>query len=422
MPGPSVAATDLRSIDIASHEIYETGVPHEGFRLLREHRPVHWHPWDWRHGGFWALTKHADIVAASKDLETFSSAQGINLWELTAEAIEARRSILESDPPDHTRLRRIVSSAFTPRKVKEYAAYTRDVTRTLLDAAVAEGEFDWIERVAAPLPINVLVSILGVPEEDAPYLIELTDHCAEGTSDIALDPGAYGNTTPLHLLPLNSPAAWAMFEYGRKIGEERRRHPTDDLTSRLVHAEVDGERLSDAEYTNFFQTLVFAGNETTRAAISQGLLALLQHPDQFERIYADPSLVGTAVHELIRWSSPVHHLGRTVTRDTQLRGVTLCQGDKVMMWYASANYDEEVFDDPYRLDVGRTPNPEIAFGGGGPHYCLGAFLARLEVAILLEEIVAHDIRFELTGFPRRLRSNLFNGIQSMPVRVTRRPA
>ncbi len=410
---------DLDAIDIASHEIYERAVPHASFRLLRAHSPVHWHPWDWSHGGFWAITKHADVVAISKDLDTFASGDGINLWELAPEALAARRSILEADPPLHTRLRRIVSSAFTPRKVQEYAADTRGITRRLLDGAVAEGEFDWVERVAAPLPINVLVSILGIPESDTPLLIELTDHCAVGTSDIPLDPTAYGNTTPLHLLPLNSPAAWALFEYGRKIGEERRANPTDDLVSRLVHAEIDGDRLTDAEYTNFFQTLVFAGNETTRGAIAQGMLVLIQQPGQLERLHADPSLIPTAVDELIRWTSPVHHLGRTATRDTEVRGVPIRRGDKLMMWYVSANYDEEVFDDPYRLDVGRSPNPEVAFGGGGPHYCLGAFVTRLEVRILLEEIVARGLRFELAGEPRRLRTNLFNGLVSMPVRVAR---
>jgi cytochrome P450 len=301
--------------------------------------------------------------------------------------------------------------------VQDYAGYTRAVARRLLDDALADDAFDWVERVAAPLPINVLVSILGVPEEDAPFLIELTDHCAEGTSDVELDPGAYGNTTPLRLLPLNSPAAWAMFEYGRKIGDERRRCPADDLTSRLVHAEIDGDRLTDAEYTNFFQTLVFAGNETTRAAVAQGMLALIEHPEQLERLRADPALVPSAVDEIIRWSSPVHHLGRTVARDAELRGKRLRAGDRLMLFYVSANYDEDVFAEPYRFDVGRSPNAEIAFGGGGPHYCLGAFLSRLELRVLLEELLARDVRLELAGEPVRLRSNLFNGLRSLPVRV-----
>jgi cytochrome P450 len=417
----AISAAALASIDIASQELYERGVPHEQFRLLREHDPVHWHPWDWSGGGFWALTKHADVARVSKDPETFSSAVGhIYLWDLEPDALEARRSLIETDGAAHARLRRIVSSAFTPKKVRSYEAYTREIAGRLLDRAVAEGELDWVEGVAAPLPINVLVSILGIPDDDAPMMIDLSNHLAEGTSDIPLDPSAYGNTTPLRLLPFNSPASHALFEYGRKIGEERRRDPKDDLVSRLVHAEVDGDRLTDAEYTNFFQLMVFAGNETTRTAISQGMLALMEHPDEFERIFREPELTDSAVEELIRWASPVMYFRRTATRDTELRGVSIAKGDKVVMWYVSANYDEEVFEDPYRLDLGRTPNEQASFGAGGPHYCLGAFLARLEIRVLLEEIRARNVRFELAGEPKRLRSNFVNGLESMPVRAVRR--
>jgi cytochrome P450 len=417
----AISAADLASIDVASQELYERGVPHEEFRLLREHDPVHWHPWDWRGGGFWALTKHADVTQVSKDPETFSSAAGhIYLWDLEPDALEARRSLIETDGAAHARLRRIVSSAFTPKKVRDYESYTREIAQELLDGVVARGEFDWVEGIAAPLPINVIVSILGIPDEDAPMMIDLSNHLAEGTSDIPLDPNAYGNTTPLRLLPFNSPASHALFEYGRKIGEERRRDPKDDLVSRLVHAEVDGDSLTDAEYTNFFQLMVFAGNETTRTAISQGMLALMEHPDEFERIFREPELTDTAVEELIRWASPVMYFRRTATRDTELRGERIAEGDKVVMWYVSANYDEEVFDDPYRLDLGRMPNEQASFGAGGPHYCLGAFLARLEIRILLEEIRARNVRFELAGEPKRLRSNFVNGLESMPVRVVRR--
>jgi cholest-4-en-3-one 26-monooxygenase len=416
----AISDAELASIDVASQELYEQGVPHEAFRFLREHDPVHWHPWDWQGGGFWALTKHADVVAVSKDSATFSSAAGhIYLWDLEPDALEARRSLIETDPPDHSRLRRIVSSAFTPKKVKDYEAYTREIASTLLDGVVSKGDFDWVEGIAAPLPINVVVSILGIADEDAPMMVELSNHLAEGTSDIPLDPSAYGNTTPLRLLPFNSPASWALFEYARRIGEERRKNPRDDLVSRLVHAEVDGDRLTDAEYTNFFQLMVFAGNETTRTAISQGMLALMEHPEQMDRIVEDPALIPTAVEELIRWASPVMYFRRTATRDTELRGVPIRAGDKVVMWYISANYDEEVFADPYRLDVARIPNDEVSFGGGGAHYCLGAFLARLEITILLEEMLARRIRFRLAGRPRRLRSNFVNGIASMPVSVVR---
>jgi cytochrome P450 len=417
----AVVREDLSSIDIASPEVYEQGVPHERFRLLRERDPVHWHPWSWSGGGFWAITKYDDVVAISKDSETFSSAKGhIYLWELDDEALEVRRSLIETDPPDHSRLRRIVSSAFTPRKVKDYEEFTRAIAGDLLEAALAEGEVDLVEALSAPLPINVLVSILGVPEGDAQYMIELTDHLVEGTSDRPLDPSAYGNTTPLHLLPFNSPASWALFEYGRRIGEERRKNPADDLVSRLVQAEVDGDRLNDVEYTNFFQLLVFAGNETTRSGISQGMLALMEHPDEHDRLASDPALVETAVEEILRWGSPVMYFRRTVMRDTEIRGVPVAKGDKVVMWYVSANYDEEVFEDPYRFDVGREgPRESTSFGGGGAHYCLGAWLARLELRILLEEMLKRKLRFELNGRPRRIRTNFVNGIESMPVRVVR---
>jgi cholest-4-en-3-one 26-monooxygenase len=412
---------DLAGIDIASPEVYERGVPHEQFRLLRQHDPVHWHPWPWEGDGFWAITKYDDVVVISKDPATFSSAKGhIYLWELDEEALEVRRSLIETDPPSHSRLRRIVSSAFTPRKVKDYESFTRTITGELLDAAIEQGEVDLVKAISAPLPINVLVSILGVADEDAPMMIELTDHLVEGTSDRPLDPSAYGNTTPLHLLPFNSPASFALFEYGRKLGEQRRREPADDLVTRLVKAEVDGDSLTDVEYTNFFQLLVFAGNETTRSGISQGMLALMEHPGELDRLAADPALVETAVEEIIRWGSPVMYFRRTVMRDTEIRGVPVAEGDKVVMWYVSANYDEDVFEDPYRFDVGRRgPRESTSFGGGGPHYCLGAWLARLEIRVLLEEMLRRKVRFELAGTPHRIRTNFVNGIESMPVRVVR---
>lgn len=409
----------LARIDIASQEIYEQGIPHEAFKLLRAHDPVHWHPWPWSGGGFWAVTKYDDVVAVSKDWETYSSAKGhIYLWELDDEALEARRSLIETDPPAHNRLRRLVSSAFTPRKVGEYELFTRQIARRLLDAAASSGAVDLVEAIAAPLPINVIVSILGVPDEDAPMMIELTDHLVAGTTDRPLDPTAYGNTTPLHLLPFNSPASWALFEYGRTLGELRRREPKDDLVTRLVFAEVDGDSLTDAEYTNFFQLLVFAGNETTRSAIGQGLLALMQHPEEQERLHAEPGLIPTAVEEILRWATPVLYFRRTATREAELRGVRIREGDKVVMWYVSANFDEEVFEDPYRFDVGRrAPRESTSFGGGGPHYCLGAWLARLELRVLLEEIVRRGLRFELAGEPVRIRTNFVNGLHHLPARV-----
>jgi cholest-4-en-3-one 26-monooxygenase len=415
----TIVHEDLANIDVASPGVYEQGVPHELLAALRAHDPVHWHPWPGKGGGFWLLSKHADVVAAGKDTATYSSGVGhISLEDREPDALEARRSLIETDPPAHTRLRKIVSSAFTPKKVREYEGYTREIAGQLLDRALDAGEFDFVTMVSEPLPIQVIVSILGVPAEDADLMIELSNELAAATDpDHVPDPDRYPNVVEPRLLPFGSPAAWEIFEYGRRIGEERRRGPTDDLVSRLVHAEVDGERLSDIEYCNFFQLFVFAGNETTRSAISQGMLALMQNPGELERLYDDPSLVPSAVEEINRWATPVIMFRRTATRDTEMRGIPIRGGDKVALWYISANFDDEVFADPLRFDVGRAPNDQVSFGGGGAHFCLGAFLARLEIRVLLEEIIARNVRFEQTGPEVRLRSNFLNGMKSMPVRA-----
>jgi cytochrome P450 len=415
----TVVQDDLANVDVASPRVYAEGVPHETFAALRAHDPVHWHPWPGTRDGFWLLTKHADVVAVGKDPDTFSSQVGhIALEDREPDALAARQSLIETDPPDHTRLRKLVSYAFTRSKVKEYEDYTRMIARDLLDKAIAQGEFDWVTEISEPLPITVLISILGLPQEDAPMLIELTSEMAAATDpEYRPDQAKYPTNIDPRLLPFGTPAAYHVFEYGRKIGEERRKNPTDDLVSRLVHAEVDGERLNDTEYSNFFELFIFAGNETTRTGISQGTLALMEHPDEFDRLEADPSLMPTAVDEILRYGTPIIYFRRTATRDTEIRGVPVEAGDRVALWYVAANFDEEVFADPHRFDVGRQPNPHVTFGRGGPHFCIGSFLARLEIRILLEEILARSVRFELTGPPVRLSSNFINGFKSLPVRV-----
>ncbi|HLY50481.1 MAG TPA: cytochrome P450 [Solirubrobacteraceae bacterium] len=415
----ALLAEDLASIDVASPAVYAQGVPHEALAALRRHDPVHWHPWPGTRGGFWLLSKHADVIAVGKDPRRFSSQVGhIALEDREPDALAARQSLIETDPPEHTRLRKLVSDAFTRSKVKEYEAYTRNVVRDLLDRAIAQGEFDWVKEISEPVPVNVLISILGLPEEDIPTLIEWTSELAAATdSEHTPDPVRYPSDVDTRLLPFGSPAALQIFEYGHRIGEERRKHATDDLVSRLVHAEVDGERLNDTEYSNFFELFIFAGNETTRTGISQGMLALMENPDQFDRLLDDPSLVPSAVDEVLRYGTPVIYFRRTATQDTEIRGVPIQAGDRVAMWFLSANFDEEVFEDPQRFDVGRRPNPHTAFGRGGPHFCLGSFLARLEIGIVLEEILARKVRFELTGPPVRLSSNFVNGLKSLPVRV-----
>jgi cytochrome P450 len=410
---------DLANVDVASPRVYAEGVPHEALAALRSHDPVHWHPWPGTRDGFWLLTKHADVLAVGKDPQTFSSQVGhIALEDREADALAARQSLIETDPPEHTRLRKLVSYAFTRSKVKEYEDYTRMIASDLLDKAIAMREFDWVTEISEPLPITVLISILGLPQEDAPMLIELTSEMAAATDpDYRPDPSKYPTDIDPRLLPFGTPAAYHVFEYGRTIGAERRKNPTDDLVSRLVHAEVDGERLNDTEYSNFFELFIFAGNETTRTGISQGALALMEHPDEFDRLEADPSLMQTAVDEILRYGTPIIYFRRTATRPTEIRGVPIEAGDRVALWYLAANFDEDVFEDPYRFDIARHPNPHVTFGRGGPHFCLGSFLAHLEIRILLEEILARNVRFELTGPPVRLSSNFINGFKSLPVRV-----
>ena len=414
------SAADLAAIDIASAQLYERdGIPHEAFGLLRRHDPVHWHPWDNQRGGFWAVTTRADLTTVTRDWQTYTSEQHVNLWELDAEAQAARRSLIESDGPDHVRLRRLVTQPFTLRRMSGYHDATRAIVDELLDDAIGAGDCDAVKALSEPLPIRVIVSILGVPSADGEFLVQLSNQLVEGTSAETLDPHAYGNTTPLDLLPFNSPAAHALFEFGRAVGAERRACPADDLVSKLVTANVDGDQLSDTEFCNFFQLLVFAGNETTRTAISNGLLAFMQFPDQLERLHADPSLIPTAVEEIIRWATPVLHMRRTATTDTELHGVAISEGEWAVLWYASANFDELAFDDPMRFDVGRPVKPDhVAFGSFGPHHCLGAPLARLELRLLLEQIVARGVRMTQSAPVVRVRSNFVNGIVSLPCRLT----
>jgi cytochrome P450 len=410
---------DLAHLDVASPKVYAQGVPHAELAAIRRHDPVHWHPWPGTRGGFWLLSKHADVVAVGKQPRLYSSQVGhIALEDRAPDELQARRSMIETDPPEHTRLRRLVSYAFTRPKVKEYEDFTRATVRRLLDAAIAKREFDWVREISEPLPVTILISILGLPAEDVPMVVELTSEMAAATDeDYRPDPVKYPTDIDPRLLPFGTPAAQAVYEYGRRIGAERREHPRDDLVSRLVHAEVDGEHLTDSEYTNFFQLFIFAGNETTRTAISHGILALMEHPGEFERLGRDRSLMDTAVDEILRYGTPLIYFRRTATEDTEIRGVPIRAGDRVALWYLSANFDEDVFEDPHRFDIGRSPNPHTTFGRGGPHFCIGSFLAKLEIGILLEEMLARKVRFELTGPPVRLSSNFVNGFKSIPVRV-----
>ena len=412
----------LDEIDLGNDAFVER-IPHETFALLRREAPVWWY--DWPGGrGFWCVTKHADVVSVSRDTKTFSSAQGANLEDLDEEMMAARRSMLETDPPRHTRLRGLVGPPFTPRAVKAYELALRELTREILDRALPLGEFDFVEEIAKELPIRVLARLLGTPESDTDRLIDWGDRMIANTdpdyADVLHDSP---ESEAYRLVPFRSPAALELFEYGHALAAERRREPRDDLVSKLVHTEIDGERLTEREFDTMFLLLVVAGNETTRQAIAHGMLALVEHPDQWERLRGDPQLAWErGADEILRWSSPVLHFRRTATADTEIRGQPVAAGDKVVVWYVSANFDEEVFEAPERFDVGRSPNRHLTFGGGGPHYCLGAHLAKLEVQVLFDELLPRLDALEVTGPVERMRTNFTNAIKRMPVRVTARGA
>ena len=410
---PPSASAPILAPEVADPRLYLEGIPHERFAEIRATPGLAWHPYG--DNGFWAVARHADVRAVSRNPAVFSSAIGhTNLWDLEADALEARRSLIDTDAPDHTRLRRMVAGAFTPKNIRRWEEAVREITVELLDEFVARGGGDWVELVAAPLPIRVILAMLGVPVSDAGYLVELSNYLVEGTSDAqSLPPDAFGNTTELRLLPFNSPASHALFEYGEDIRSERRAEPRDDLVTHLVKAEADGGRISRHEYRHLFHLLVFAGNETTRTAISHGAMALAANPDQWRRVLDDPELIETATEEVIRWATPVLHMRRTAAADYELAGTPIAAGDKVVMWYGSANRDEAVFEDPFRFDVGRASGEHFAFGGGGPHLCLGAFLARLEVSVLLEEMAARQLFLAQRGEPERMASSFIHGVLSV---------
>ena len=394
-------AITVGGVDLTEPDVYLAGMPYDAFRELRHRAPVAWHP----HGdtGFWALTRYDDIYAVSRDSETWSSQATGVFFDVPApeDAYQLELMMLTMDPPRHTALRALVSRGFTPRHVARLSARTADMARAIVDDALERGECEFVNDVAGALPSYVIAELLGIPLEDGRRLYALTDIM---------------NTRPLHDPELVQ-AQMQMFEYASELAALKRASPGDDIATALLHAEVDGQRLTDLEFNLFFLLLLNAGGDTTRNLVAAGTLALIEHPEQRRRLTADPSLMPTAIEEMLRWTSPVTVFTRTATRDTEVGGVRMRAGERVAMFYPSANRDEAHFADPDRFDVGRTPNQHLAFGGGGTHFCLGASLARAEAAAIFREILIRTTDIEPIGPAERVRSVLMNGIRSMPVRL-----
>jgi cytochrome P450 len=411
----------LGEIDLVNPDNYVERVPFEWFDHLREDHPVVWHPEPEPNGGFWAITRYDDLTAVHMDWETYSSELGaVGLEELDPEQLAIRRSMLETDPPRHTELRKICSKRFSARGVGKYEDWIRDVARGVLDQALAKGELDFVSEISRELPIRFLCSIFTVPQDDAPELIAWGDQMiANQDPDLSAAVVDKVDTEEYRLLPFRSPTALKVFAYADRQRDLRLEEPDDDVIQALTIAQSEGV-LDEREFHNYFALLMIAGNETTRHTISHGMLALMERPDQLELLRDEPERIATATEEILRWATPVFHFRRTATRDTELHGQRIRAGDKVVTWYVSANHDPEVFPDPYSFDVTRTPNDHVTFGPGGPHFCLGAHLARLETKILFQELIPRLDSIELTGPVERIRSNFVNGVKRMPVRVTTR--
>jgi len=401
----------LADVNLCDLDQFEVGVPHHVFKLLRAEAPVFWHPEPNGGPGFWVVTKYRDLIAVSKDPATFSSWRGgTNLFDTTPEQLSQTRMImLNMDPPAHSKYRRLVNQGFTLRMVARLEPHIREMAHRIVDHVAAIGECDFVTEVAAELPLQVIAEFLGVPLADRHKVFEWSNRL------IGFDDPEFRDSADS--VAQGQQAAAEMYMYANQLALERRDHPRDDLVSVLMRGEVDGERLSEMEFDSFFLLLAVAGNETTRNLISGGMLALLEHPEQRQRLLADMSLLPTAVEEMLRWVSPVMHFRRTATRDTELRGQKIRERDKVVIFYPSANRDEEIFPDGDRFDVGRTPNEHLAFGIG-EHFCLGSNLARLEIRLLFEELLTRLPDIELAGPVHRLRSNFIGGIKRMPVRFT----
>jgi cytochrome P450 len=406
------------AVDLTDLDMWARGVPYSEFARLRRQAPVTWHDEAPPNSGFWSVCGYQDIVSASRDVATFSSVRGISFEEPTDADMAARRTIIDTDPPDHTKLRKIVSGSFTQRAVSVYRHFIEQLTEHVLDAALADGDIEFVDAVAKEVPIRVLARIMGLPGADLGTFIDLGDRLIANTDpDITDVVWGRDDTDAYRKFPFRSPYGKQLWDLGREVIADRLRSPGDDLLSTLLRAEVDGDRLSEVDLDNFFSILVVAGNETTRIAIAQGVLAFCEHPEQWQRLRSDPGLLSSATEEVLRWTCPTHFMRRTATADTCLGGTQIRAGDKVVLWYVSGNRDETEFPSPDVFDVGRDPNRHLSFGRGGPHLCLGAHLARLEVHIVLGALARRVASFELAGPPRRIRSNFTNGLRELPVRV-----
>lgn len=399
----------LEDIDLLDLDKWEENVPYDWFDRLRTEDPIH--PQTSPSGTvFWSLTRYADVVEVSRDTRRFSSAlTGVGIAPMTEQVPGISDMMHLTDPPHHTRLRKLVSRAFTPRTVAPLEHAVREHVRSAVAAVSDQGKCDFVHDIAAEVPLLVICELLGIPVSDRGLILDWTNRMM-GAEDPEYAAG------PEDAMQ----AAIEMWGYANELGNSRRTSPSNDVISLLLGDDDTGsDALTPGEFDGFFQLLAAAGNETSRTLISGGMLALIGHPDAVAEIRQNPSSLSTAVEEMLRWTTPVHHFARTVVADTTIGGRTVRRGDRVILWYSAANRDPAVFAEAEVFDILRSPNPHVSFGGGGAHFCLGANLARMEARTVFDELFSLLPDLELDGPVERMRSNMFNGIKHLPVRWTK---
>ncbi len=410
---------DAPIVDITSHDTYVTGVPRDVFARMRVESPVAWTEEADGGRGFWSLTKYQDVLYASRHTELFSSRLGIRMEDMSEEETEARRTMMEMDSPEHTRLRRLVARPFTPRAVADYEGAVRELAQEVLVNLQGETEFDFVRSIARELPMKMLGRLLGLPDEDLDWLVSRGDALIGNSdpdfTDFVVD---QTDTSEYRLLPFRSPVAIELFEYAQQALEDRRLTPTHDVLSALLEPNKEGDTLDDSTLKNFFTLMVAAGNDTTRYTMTAGAQVFIERPEIFASLATMNDVQMKAlVDEVLRWSSTTMHFRRTVVEDTELNGQQLKAGDKVVLWYISANFDEDQFENPATFIPDRTPNDHMAFGLHSAHLCLGAHLARLELKVMFEEMAKAWSSIESAGASERFRSNFISGTKKLPVKV-----
>ncbi len=410
--------TDDGHADLTSHDAFLNGPPHNTFARLRAEDPLHWTEWD---AGvpFWSVTRHADILALNGQPDLLSSARGIRMEDQTYEEYLARRTFQETDPPEHMATRVKVAKAFSKPVVALFEGQIRDLCAEILDAALAQGTFDATKAIARQLPMRMLGRIIGTPDADLPWLVEKGDALIANTDpDFTTHVLDRMTTDEFRMMPFNSPAGAELYVYARDLmARKAASGDTSGVLNMILQPGPDGSVISESEFRNFFCLVVAAGNDTTRYSIAAGIQAMAHQPELLGLMQSG-AVWDTLPDEVIRWATPALYFRRTATRDFDMHGRTVRSGDKVLYWFASGNRDETAFDEPFRVDPARTPNRHLAFGQGGPHVCLGMWLARLEVRVLFQELAKRIRSIEPAGPQKFLRSNFVGGIKELPVRVT----